>query len=166
MRFLDQWFPFVVVLHAGHFDETEMKEMAKGYESFFRRNERYAVLTVSPGNSVRMGARERRWITDWVNEPQVKENAKRLCVGSATVLPSAAARYGMTALLWFWSPPSPFLAVSTVEEGLAFCARRLTAEKVLLGRTTDSVGRELTALLLGMGSFSPSLARRSGDHPL
>jgi hypothetical protein len=161
MRFVYDALPLLVVVHAARFDESEMREMVAGYEGCFSRNERYAVLTVAPNLFVHLGAAERKLISDWVNQPHVREASKRLCVGSATVAPSAVARGAMTAICWFWTPPLPFHMVSTVEEGIDFCAERLREQNMTLPRPIASVRLEIVGLLRKVGGFEPSLRQEA-----
>jgi hypothetical protein len=157
MRFVDDFFPLLVVVHGPRFDDGEFREMVDGYERYFERDERYAILTVSPGDSVTLGARERKLIADWANTPRVHEVSKRLCVGTATVVPSRLARGALTALLWFWTPASPFHPVTTVDEGLAFCFQSLERANVPLERPMDAVHLGVVAQLRASGTFRPSL---------
>ena len=73
MRFIDDAFPILVAMSGSGFDEDEMRAMVDGVEAYFRRNARFAVLSVSPGDFVRMGARERKILSDWVNGPRVRQ---------------------------------------------------------------------------------------------
>jgi hypothetical protein len=157
MRFVDDFFPLLVVAHAARFDEVEFREMAEGYERYFKRNERYALLTVLPGEFVRLGACERRLIADWLNTPRVLESAKRLCVGAANVVPSAVARGALTALLWFWTPPTPLRPAATVDEGVDFCFESLAGAKVPLERPMESIRLGVLDHLRNLGDFGPSL---------
>jgi hypothetical protein len=162
MRFIDDWFPLLVVLQNARFGESEMKALTAGYESYFRRNERYAVLTVSPGNFVPPGAKERKLVADWLSDPRVRDASSRLCVGSGTVFPSAVVRGALTALMWLWKPPSDFHLVSTAEEGLEHCVARLTEEKVPSRKPLEASSREIVEFLRGEGGFEPSLRTLAG----
>ena len=156
MRFLDDAFPLLVVMSEAGFDEGEMRAMVEGVEGYFRRNARFAVLSVSPGESVRMGARERKVLSDWVNSPRVSELSRRLCVGNSVVVPSAAARGALTAFLWFWTPPYPLRATATVEAGIDSCLERLTVCNVPLPRPAETLRSEIIGQLRGIGRFAPS----------
>jgi hypothetical protein len=158
MRFIDDAFPILVAMSGAGFDEGEMRAMVEGIEAYFRRNARFAVLSVSPGDFVRMGARERKTLSDWVNGPRVSELSKRLCVGNAVVVPSAAARGALTAFLWFWTPPYPLRATATAEAGIDFCLERLTVCNVPLPRPAETLRAEVIGTLRGAGRFAPSLA--------
>ena len=159
MHFIDETFPLLVVLHAPRFDDQEMREMVEGYERFFQRGVRYAVLVVSPGVFVRIGARERKAIGAWVNDPRIHALTGKLCVGSATVVPSPVARGALTALLWFWTPAMPHRAVSTVEEGLDFCLEHVASAGLTLPRPAVEIRAEVVSLLRESGQFVPSLSR-------
>ena len=92
--------------------------MTRGFERFFIRGERYATLFVSPKNADPVGAKERKLIVDYANEPRVKEFSKKLCVASATVIENTFMRGTLTAIQWFWTPAAPFRAVASVKDGV------------------------------------------------
>jgi len=163
MRFFDGCFPLVVAMHASHFDEGEMHAMVEGYQAYFRRGERYALLAVAPGEAVRMGAKERKLVVDWVNDSRVKDNVKRLCVGGTSVLPSAVARHAMTALLWFWTPPCPFRATFNVDQAFDFCTDRIRAAGLQLPGSEDAVRLQVRGHLRAAGGFDPSLGKESAS---
>ncbi len=56
--------------------------MTQGFERYFVRGERYATLHVSPKDADAVGAKERKLIVDYANNPRVKEFSKKLCVTS------------------------------------------------------------------------------------
>ncbi len=165
MRFIEDWLPLLVVLQKPRFDETEMQELTAGYERYFRRNERYAVLTVSPSRFVQAGAKERKLVADWLNDPRVREISERLCVGSANVVPSAIARGAMTALMWLWKPPAYFQTTSTVEDGIDLCVDRLLQHKVPLRTPTERLRPEVVERLRALGGFESSLRPRDATEP-
>src|SRR5690606_35921348 len=102
------------------------------YARLFRRGKRYAVLSCSPIDAKATNAHGRKLIVDWAQSKEVRENSAKLCVGSATVVPSALARGALTAILWVWSPAAPHHPCGTVEEGLDWCLQRLRAGHVAL----------------------------------
>ncbi len=160
MRFIDDLFPMLVVLHDSLFDDREMHDMVAGYERYFQRQERYAVLIASPGDSVQIDARGRKLIGDWVNEPRVRELSGRLCVGSAVVVPSAVSRGALTASLWFWTPPTPLRATATIETGIDYCLGRLALTNVPVPRSPKTIRDDLIGRLKDLGTFAPSLSHR------
>jgi hypothetical protein len=89
----------------------------------------------------------------------------QLCVGTATVLPSAVARGAFTALLWFWTPPCPFHTATTLDDGLRYCLRMLDQNALALPRAEDEVRRGVTSLLRRLGDFGPSLGGAAAEQP-
>ena len=157
MRFIDDRFPLLLVVQNERFDHQEMLALTAGYEGYFRRNERYAVLTVAPGKAVRAGAKERKVIADWMTSARVKDAYERLCVGAATVVPSAMARGAMTAFMWIWTAPSHFILVSSVDDGLDHCFERLALAKVPLPTSPEVIRAEVKERLRALGGFEASL---------
>lgn len=125
MRFVDTTFPLIIAIGSNAFDQAEFDSMAAGFERYFQRGERYALITYAPHGPLLPDARYRKLVADWANTPRVRELSARLCVGSATVVQSAVMRGAMTAILWLWTPPSPHCAVATPYEAVEWCLDRL-----------------------------------------
>ena len=128
MRFIDDAFPLIINVSAAVFDAEEVRSLADGFERYFGRGERYAVLSVSPRDAPAPGPRERKLISDWANQPRVRDFSKRLCVASATVVNNALARAALTVLMTVWKPPLPQEFVPNVERGLDYCLARIREE--------------------------------------
>lgn len=147
MRFIDDCFPLLITIAAPNFDAAEVKSMADGFERYFARGERYAVLTASPRNAPAPGQRERRMIAEWANHPRVRDYSKRLCVGSATVTPNPLARAALSVIMAFWKPPTPLEIAPTVEKGLDYCLRRIQEERLPMSKPNELVRYEMLRLL-------------------
>ena len=128
MKFVEITFPLLVAISEKAYTPREFDEMVLGYERYFQRGERYALITWTPDGGELPGALARKRIADWANEPRVREMSARLCVGSSAVVPSAASRAAMTALLWFWKPASPLKLCATPTQAIDWCLDRLLAE--------------------------------------
>ncbi|MGC4088145.1 MAG: hypothetical protein QM756_09640 [Polyangiaceae bacterium] len=137
----------IVQLSPKVYSTQDIEEMKQAFAGYFARGEKYAVLTVSPLDAEAPDASERRALTQWANEPTVAENARRLCVGGATVVPNALVRGAVTALMWFWTPPFPHKAVANVEEGLDFCEGQLAAGGVAMPRGAGAMRIEISTWL-------------------
>lgn len=142
MRILDDTFPLLVAIGPKKYDQEAVDLMSRAYEPYFKRNERYALISVAPRDASMPGPKERKLITDWTNSARVRDCSARLCIGSATVVPNTLARGALTALLWFWTPPSPLQPVATVDEALDYCLGRLRAEGLPL-RAGEQAVRKL-----------------------
>ncbi len=121
--------------------------MADGFDTYFKRGERYALLTVAPRNAPVPGQRERQLIAEWANHPRVRDFSKRLCVGSATVVSNPLARAALSVITAIWKPPSPFLAVPTVEAGLSYCLEQIHQAGLALPKPRELVRYEMLKLL-------------------
>ena len=86
MRFVDTTFPLIVSVGSSAYDQAELDDMIRGFEKYFARGERYALLNYTPGKPTLPDARYRRLIAEWANQPRVRDLSRKLCVGSATVV--------------------------------------------------------------------------------
>lgn len=141
---IGDYFPLLIHVQPAELTESAVRDMAASFDTYFARGERYAVLTLSPKDAVRPGAKERKRVADWVNSPRVKECTKRLCVGSATVTTGGALERGMlTALLWLWRPPFPLQAFGEVPAALDYALARLEESAVPLPRPKSEIRRQV-----------------------
>lgn len=141
MSFFEGALPLLVHVGPRTYSDADVQELIEGYEGYFRRGERYAVLSFSTSLTGSVPARQRKQLIDWLQTPRVRELAGRFCVGGATVVASALARGAMTALNWFWKPPFPSLSVATSEEGIDWCLDQLAAAGVPLPRGREETRR-------------------------
>lgn len=128
--------------------DSSRRLTSPGFERYFARGERYALITGSPRDSV-IAARERKLITDWTNSPGVRERSRELCVGSATIVPSALSRGALTAMLWVCKPTSPHLAAADGDEALDFTLAKLEEARLPLAASPSIVRREALKVLSG-----------------
>ena len=105
-------------------------------------NERYAVLSVPTPGAPAPGHAERKLLGAWTSHPRVREAIKRLCVGAATVVPSAIERAALSIIWALGKPPCPSEAVPTVERGLEFCLGRMRQAGLQLAKPPDLVAYE------------------------
>jgi hypothetical protein len=134
IRFIDDCFPLVLSMGPRVWQDTTIDDMAAGYERFFARGERYALISAAPRGSV-FGAKHRKQVADWSNSPRVRQKSGELCIGSATLARDALSRGALTAVLWLFKPPSPHQVVATPEEGVDWCIAKLQAAGIALPRS-------------------------------
>jgi len=139
--------PLLVALSPKLYDRAEVEQMQSSFERYFRRAERYALITVSPRGSTPPGANERKAIAEWANSPRVREYSKQLCVGSASVMENALMRGALTAMMWIWTPASPHKAVSTVDEAIDYALDKLKTSQVPLPRGGEALRVEIHSWL-------------------
>lgn len=137
MRFLVEGFPLIVTVSAPVWDAAEVQALIDGFEPYLRGTSRYAVLSVSPPGGKTPGPSERKALTAWTGHPRVRDAIRRLCVGSATVVPSALERAALTIIWALDRPPCPSEATSTVERGLDYCLSRLRDEGLALPKAPE-----------------------------
>jgi hypothetical protein len=143
LRFIEDCFPLLVTVGPKRWDPGEIEQMTHGFERYFVRGDRYATLFVSPKGADAVGAKERKLIVDYANNPRVKEYSKKLCVASATVIENTLMRGTLTAIQWFWTPAAPFKAVASVEAGLHYCLDELDRARIPLPRSAAALQLEL-----------------------
>ena len=165
MEFIDNWFPLIVTIREGSFDEAEMEQMAAGWERYFRRAEPYAVLNAARIGASSPDARGRLRIAQWGNLPRVRQFSKLLCAGTATVMTFPWERRAATALSWLWTPPAPSQSVSSVDEGLAYCLAALAQRGVALPRDAETFRIDVQRMLRGLSiaGLPPRRESRSFD---
>ncbi len=147
MLFIEDAFPLLVIVGARRFDEAETRSMADGFQRYFVRGQRYAVLSASPRDAELPGATARKMVTDWLRRDDVQKSTRALCVGAASVNENAVTRGALTALMWVWTPPMPVRPVRSIDEGLDYCLSRLEAAALALPRPADEVRRATLARL-------------------
>lgn len=139
VQFVEDFFPLLLAIGPATWTEATVADMAVSYERYFRRGERYALVSGGGGT---IAARERGAIGKWADSPRVREKSRELCVGSATITRGALARGALTALLWIWRPASPHHIAATPEEAVDWCLLRLAEAKLALPRSSEVVRRE------------------------
>ena len=143
MRFVDTTFPLIVSVGSNAYDQAELDDMIRGFENYFARDERYALLNFTPGKPTVPDARYRRLIAGWANQPRVRDLSRKLCVGSATVVQGPLTRAALTAILWLWTPPSPHCSVATPREGVEWCLDKLLLSGITISCSRDQVHAQL-----------------------
>ncbi len=121
--------------------------MIEGFEPYFKRGERYAVVWASTRGAPPPAQQQRRMLADWANQPRVKDLTKRLCVGTATVAESSLMRASLSIVMAFWKPPSPLKVVPNFEAGLDWCLSRIGEERMKLPKPSEVVRRDMLTLL-------------------
>lgn len=147
MEFYEGSWPLLVHLGPKAYDRAAVEQMKASFERYFRRTDRYALVTVSPRGSTPPGAHERKAIAEWADSPRVREFSKQLCVGSASVIENALMRGALTAMMWIWTPASPHKAVSSVDEAIDYALDKLKAADIPLPRGGEALRVEIHAWL-------------------
>jgi hypothetical protein len=147
LRFIDDAFPLLVAVSAPVFDEAEVRSMADGFERYFARGERYALINASSRGAPVPAPKERRAIADWANHPRVRDFSKRLCVGAATIVESTMARATLSVIMAIWKPAMPHEVSPGLEPALDYCLQRLREERMTLSKPPDLIRYEMLALL-------------------
>jgi hypothetical protein len=146
LRFIDDAFPLIIIISDPVFDIKEVRAMTDGFERYFARGERYAVLSTSPRDAAVPAAFERKLIGDWANHPRVRDFSKRLCVGSGMVVHNTMSRAALSIIMAIWRPPSPFEIVPSFDRALDYCLRRIREEQLPTTKPLDLVRYEMLAL--------------------
>ena len=143
VEFFEQHFPLIVALSGRVVDATEVRQMSEGYEKYFRRGERYAVLNLTPRDFVLPDGAGRKLIAEWVHHPRVRDYSRRLCIGAVSVNRNVLYRVAFNLVMTFDKPVVETKCVATLDEGLDHCLSRLRAEGVKLAQSQDFVRYDL-----------------------
>jgi len=147
VRFIEDFFPLLVCVAPHRWDDAWVSSMMEGYEGYFRRGERYALITHTPRGGGLAGAKERRRIADWANSPRVRKLSVELCVGSCTVVRDPFTRAAITAVLWFWKPASPHRTATAPAEAVDWCFERMRERAVAVTTSEQDVRQRLVPML-------------------
>lgn len=136
--------PIIVVLAPTvEVSRESIVEMDAQYRNLWARGERYAIITHTAAGTDPAGPIQRKLIADWARRPDVKANAAKYCVASATLATSRVIRGTMTALLWLWRPPMPHRVTATPTAAVDYCLDALAEANVPL-RMSERDTRRLT----------------------
>jgi len=138
---IGDYFPLLVQIQPKVLTAESIAKMGEEFEVYFRRGERYVVVSLQAKNAHSPSATERKLVADWVNSPRVMEFGGRLCVASANVSRSAFERGMLTALLWIWRPPFPLKPFPTVEAALDYALEMATGASLQLPMDTPLLRR-------------------------
>ena len=139
MRFIDDWFPVLIAVSAPQFDDAELRSMTEGFERYFVRGEKYALLSVPPKNAKMPGPTERQRIASWANHPRVLEVIKRLGVGTAVVVPNPVLRAGLAVFTAVFNPALRIEPVASADKGIDYCVAQLQKHGVRLSKPGDLI---------------------------
>jgi hypothetical protein len=143
VEFFEQYFPLIVALSGPAVDVAEVRQMSEGYEKYFERGERYAVLNLTQRDFVLPDGAGRKLIADWVHHPRVRDYTRRLCVGAVSVNRGLLYRVAFNLVMTFDKPVVETKCVATLEEGLDHCLGRIRAEGLKLAQSPDFVRYEV-----------------------
>lgn len=143
MEILGQYFPLIVCLSGSRVDAEEIRQMSDAFDKYWERGERYALLSLTPRDFVLPDAAGRHVISEWIHQPRVRDNTRRLCVGAASVNPSVLYRVVFKVIMTFDRPVTEMKCLATLQEGLDFCVDRMRAAQLPFNPPVDLVRHEL-----------------------
>jgi hypothetical protein len=165
MQFVDQWFPLVVNIREGTFDQRELAALSAGYERYFQRAEPFALLCVADVTAEPPEAVVRLRLAEWLNEPRVRREIKEHCVGTATVVARDWERHALSALQWLWIPVVPHDGVATVSDGIDYCVDRLVERAIQLPQSPELFRADVYRGLAGLKLAGLDDAKLFGLNP-
>lgn len=113
--------PLLVIRYVGIVSDDEFKRYLDEMKAIRSRGPGVAVLDATGSGST--PATQRKMQADWLRRN--REMLRRNSLGTAFVIPSAAIRGVLTAILWISPLPSPHIVVSTYDEGERWAIERL-----------------------------------------
>jgi hypothetical protein len=143
VRFIEDYFPLIVTVSANQVDAKEVQQLSEGFERFFNRGERYAVLNLMPADFKIPDAGARTLMAKWVSHPRVRDFAKRLCVGAATVQPNLLYRVAFNIVMAFDKPATHIECVATLERGIDHCLESIRSARLSTTRPFEMIRYEL-----------------------
>jgi hypothetical protein len=141
----EEAWPLVVLTCPAHFSEDSLPPLIAAFEECHGRREKFALLIDTRSAHSMPNARWRKGLTQWANEPRVMLATRLYSVGTALLFSSSLARGAYTALLWFWSPPTPHFAAPTMAAAVEWSCQMLTRANVALGNTLQAKRTSLLA---------------------
>lgn len=147
MRFVDDAFPLLVCIGPPLWDDAAVTAMTEGFEQYFARGVRYAVINHTPRGGGIAGSKERRRIADWANSARVRSISAELCVGSSIVLRDPFARAALAAIQWFWKPTFPYCTTTSPRTAIDWCLGQIHLSALPMPRNDDEVRRLLHPML-------------------
>jgi hypothetical protein len=133
----DTW-PLVVLRCPAHVGDGSLEPLIDEFEACHAKRRRFALLVDATAMQSMPSAKWRKGLTDWANDPRVREDTRRCSVGTALLLASPLVRGVYTALLWLWKPPTPHFVTATMGAGVEWCCERLTLAEVPLGPALEA----------------------------
>lgn len=148
--FIDDELPLIICISPRRHDERAIRMLGEGYERYFARGKKYALISATPRDAIPMGARERKAVADWAGSARVRQKSGELCVGSATIVKDAIAKGALTAILWLWKPANPHHVTTTPEDAVDWCIAQLQAAGVPLPSDPSEMRRRALSILRGV----------------
>jgi hypothetical protein len=133
LHFDDSHWPLIVATAPPVFVAETVTALERTFDEYFRRGQRYALVFDTRPVVTLPDAKCRQRLFQWLNNDAVRASTARWNVGSAVIVASQLARYGMTVVGWLWKPPSPQIPTTTMGEAVDHCCRMLEQAGVPLG---------------------------------
>jgi hypothetical protein len=133
VHFDESRWPLVIATAPRLFVPETVTALEQTLDGYFRRGSRYALI-VDPRPVAKLpDAKCRSLLFKWLNTPAVRANVARYSAGSAVIVASQVARYGMTVISWVFTSPSPMVIVRDMGHAVEQACRLLEQASVPLG---------------------------------
>ncbi len=143
-EFYADTYPLVATQLPPTVDDAAVLRLDAFCRELWAREKQFALISMSnPGRQ--LDVVQRRRLTEWANEPSVRAQTARWCVGTASVIESGLMRGTLTAVLWVWKPPMPLKPAANLDVAIDFCLEQLRANDVPLGQDPADVRARLHA---------------------
>lgn len=133
-------------------DGNTSARIIEHFEHLLERGEKHAVAYCNRAGTNGLPPRERKALAEWASLPRVRARSVELCVTVAAVVTNPLARGAVTAVLWVWRPPMPFIAAPTVEGAIDACLDELDRASVPRAWTRASVRDAAVARLASIAA--------------
>jgi hypothetical protein len=143
MRIIDAHFPVIITVTSSRLEVSEVEVLSSGFERFFQRGERYAVLGLTEGKFRVPDIAARTALQNWVNHPRVRDYSGRLCVGTAAVNDNVLHRIAFNLVMTFSKAVSETAWFGTPQEAVDFCIERIRVAKLSTPQPLDLIRNEV-----------------------
>jgi hypothetical protein len=116
--------PIAVLSCPPQFTSDWVGTLDREVRALFARRERFALITDTSAVASIPGARERKQLAEWAQQPEQLALQKKWNVGSSTIVKNAMIRGSLQALYWFWTPGCPQHAARDFHDAWTWCLKQ------------------------------------------
>jgi hypothetical protein len=140
--FQDATWPLLYLRFPREFSPVVMQATIDGFESYYKRRDRFVVLADCSPIAKFPGMVERKMLSEWLGSPGRPEKERAYTIATAIVLLSGPMRALMSAITWVSPPVAPQVWKATEAEAFDWCYERLVAAKMPITKAIEAARAE------------------------